>query len=111
MEKLELGKWVLETLKESKDIVLEQAPDVLQQYLAMQSLDYKIALVIGIVVLTLGFLYLIGAYIEAEEGPEDGVMFIAGIFIAFGFFTVALSSYKLYILTHYTKAYLLDKFL
>ena len=116
----EIKEFMLQTLKESKDFVVEQSPEVIQQYLGTQYLEATICFwvfgVVSILALVTGLYLLIKKPFKTvyTSIPDDysgsyvGAIFFGVVFI----FTLAISATNLtnkLKIEHYPKGYLLER--
>ena len=115
----ELQKFVLDSLQEGKGFILEQAPDVVQQYLNWTIVSNGVGAIVWGILLIVSIVCLfkfVKLFIKSEsEGDEALHWFVGGIISL----TVAIISIVSFPVCTYTflyvwvapKAYLLEKFI
>lgn len=102
----ELKKLLIENFAQGKNFILEQSPDVIQQYLSSEMLSYSIGMVISSVVIII-MTYILFMY-RKNDNQDDSM----GVQVPF---TIALFSCAMFLanlhdfitIYFYPKAYLL----
>lgn len=105
----DLQKFILETLQQSKDLVVTQAPDVIQQYLSSQYFEAWVYIIVGIILFVLALL----SGLKLLKNPDCEFKTFCFLFVGMGGLIssfILLSCYATtpYKITHYPKAYLLE---
>lgn len=105
--KSQLGEFLLANLKESKDFLIDQAPDVIQQVLGWQTCLNVIGLIISLILATIA---IISWYKHSLKDTEVlyPVSLVTGVL---SILVMLINSINLVWVTLYPKAYLLEQFL
>lgn len=108
----ELQKQVLEMLKDGKSFVIEQAPDVVQQYVALQAVGYLGWCALFVLCALVSFFIFSSMYLSEKKngyGQETIPLcfgIVVGTILSLGMLSNAINYYSI---KTYPKGYLLDK--
>ncbi len=101
----ELQKQIIEIVKGSKDFVVSQAPDTIQQFLAIQAVEC-----IGWFILSLVLLPVVLYIGKKMHDRTDGVVWVVIAPMAFLFlFGIISNPINYYEITHYPKGFLMQQ--
>lgn len=112
----EIQKWILDNLNQTKDFVLTQAPDVVQQYLEMKFTEALMWALVESFFIFILFCFLVWLFVtlkkqreEIEDEVKAVICFLTVMFIiVLGL--CSLDNFRdCYAIKHYPKAYLLKQ--
>lgn len=116
-EQLDEGlKFVIDTMRESKEFVSAQAPDVIQQMISYDSTMAWIGITFGIVLLITGIVGLIKSKNKEQPSPFYGDddrgwwMFVMASIMCIAFVIMAINTSTLIKIKTAPKVYILDEF-
>lgn len=108
----EIIQFITSTLKESKDFVIEQSPDVIQQYLGAQAISCYVYGFIAITAIILGILCFIIAWRTVTDCDTIvGFIMVGMILCVIGFMFGPKNIIQYQQITEYPKGYLLEQVL